>query len=325
MLSYIFMVIALLPLLTSAAPLWHEHYRQLTRRGSYTLNTSYEGDNFFDEFDFFSDPDPTQGLVTYQTRENAFSKGLASVQDSVAVLAVDSTSNLAVGANRDSVRVSSKAKFNSGLFIYDVASMPIGPTTWPALWSTAEDNWPNNGEIDIIEGVTESTTNRITMHTAPGCSLSTGQANTGTINEQELSCDASLNDNSGCPTEDNDTHSWGASFNSAGGGILAELWDPNVGIKIWRWQRDSVPADIMSKDPDPSTWGNPISFIPNGQSCNIADYFKEHMIIINITLCGSWAGATYSGTGTCQEAVAVASNYVDAQWKINSIRVYQPV
>ncbi|KIK50587.1 glycoside hydrolase family 16 protein [Collybiopsis luxurians FD-317 M1] len=326
--SYISLVLALflhLPLLSSAAPIWHEHYRQLTRRGSYTLSKSYEGDTFFDNMKFFSDTDPTHGFVDYQTKEEAMNKGLAKVEDGVVILAVDSTTTLDVGTNRSSVRVSSTDTYNGGLFIYDIAKMPVGPTTWPAIWSTAEANWPDNGEIDVIEGTTESTGNQITMHTGAGCTLTTGQAITGTTVDSELTCESGGSNNNGCPTKDPDTSSFGAGFNSAGGGVFAELWDPSVGIKVWRWSQGSVPEDITSKSPDPSSWGNPVSFIPNGQACGIADHFKDHNIIIGtyLPVCGDWAGATYSGTGTCQEAVAVASNYVDAQWKINSIRVYQ--
>ncbi|KAJ3759793.1 putative glycoside hydrolase family 16 protein [Lentinula raphanica] len=305
----------------SAAPLRYRRSKMLNRRTTYTLKDTYAGDTFFDDWDFFTDTDPTEGLVDYQSKEDATSKGLARVENGVAIIAVDSNSTLPSGTNRASVRISTKNTYNGGLFIYDVPFMPVGCGTWPAIWSTATQNWPNNGEIDMIEGVHESTQNQITMHTNAGCSLATGQAITGTVSG--TTCESSGSNNNGCPTMDTTKNSWGSDFNTAGGGVFAKLWD-DTGIKIWHFSRDNIPADITSKSPDPSTWGNPVSFLPSGDSCNVSDHFKDHTLIINITLCGQWAGATFSCGGTCQSAVMDPSNFVDAQWKINSIMVYQP-
>ncbi|KAJ3734995.1 putative glycoside hydrolase family 16 protein [Lentinula guzmanii] len=324
MFSFIYFGFALLlslPLFTSAAPLRERRSKMLNRRTTYTLSDTYAGDSFFDEWDFFTDPDPTEGNVDYQSKESATSMGLARVENGVAIIAVDSNSSLPLGTNRASVRISTQKTYNGGLFIYDVPFMPVGCGTWPAIWSTSTATWPDDGEIDMIEGVHESTQNQITMHTNAGCSLATGQAITGTVSG--TTCESSGSNNNGCATMDTTTNSWGPAFNTAGGGVFAKLWD-DTGIKIWHFSRDNIPADITSQNPDPSTWGNPVSFLPSGDSCSVADHFKDHSLIINITLCGQWAGATFSCGGTCQSAVMDPSNFVDAQWKINSIMVYQP-
>lgn len=53
---------------------------------------------------------------------------------------------------RQSIRLTSKKSYNSGLIILDLAHMPGGICgTWPAFWTLGPD-WPNHGEIDIIEG-----------------------------------------------------------------------------------------------------------------------------------------------------------------------------
>lgn len=57
--------------------------------------------------------------------------------------------------NRESVKLVSKGVYNQGLFIFDVASIPAVCGAWPALWMTGS-NWPQDGEIDIIEGVSFS-------------------------------------------------------------------------------------------------------------------------------------------------------------------------
>ena len=75
------------------------------------------------------------------------------------------------GRGRPSVRIETKARYNSGLFIYDIDHMPTGPGSWPAFWAYG-GNWPNNGEIDILEGVNENTFNYMALHTRQGCSMS---------------------------------------------------------------------------------------------------------------------------------------------------------
>lgn len=70
----------------------------------------------------------------------------------------------------NSVRLEGKRRFNRGLFIMDLWHMPTGCGTWPAFWLTDENNWPLNGEIDILEGVNYQTTAKTALHTTQGCS-----------------------------------------------------------------------------------------------------------------------------------------------------------
>jgi hypothetical protein len=46
-------------------------------RATYNLQTDYTGAKFFDGFDFFTDPDPTDGTVTFLDEVAANSTGLA--------------------------------------------------------------------------------------------------------------------------------------------------------------------------------------------------------------------------------------------------------
>jgi hypothetical protein len=125
---------------------------------------------------FFTGSDPTNGQVKYLSRAEAQKKGLAYVQgDNRAVLRVDSWTNLPLRAPRDScvvplklaevptglmpssffyhsVRIVSMKTFHHGLVIADFDHMPFGCSVWPSFWSTGP-NWPNGGEIDIVEGV----------------------------------------------------------------------------------------------------------------------------------------------------------------------------
>merc|ERR1719401_2828702 len=52
--------------------------------------------------------------------------------------------------------------------------------------------------------------------------------------------------NSGCGIRNNDPNSMGEGFNAKKGGVLALVWDPETGLKVWNWERPNVPADIRS-------------------------------------------------------------------------------
>ena len=52
----------------------------------------------------------------------------------------------------------------------DAYHMSTGCSTWPAWWSY-NLNWPYNGEIDIIEGIHQSTRNKLSIHTGQGCRI----------------------------------------------------------------------------------------------------------------------------------------------------------
>ncbi|KAG6856561.1 hypothetical protein H0H87_003243 [Tephrocybe sp. NHM501043] len=269
----------------------------------------YEGEKFLDgSWDFFNSDDPTHGLVNYQNAEAAKAKGLAVVKDGQLILSVDDHTELPPGAKRDSVRISSKNKYNGGLFIADFAAMPVGCSVWPAWWSVGPD-WPAGGEIDILEGVHgTSTTNQYTLHTGAGCSADPGAKTTGSA--LGATCESSGNNNAGCAYRDSDARSYGQAFNDANGGVYAYLWDKD-GIKIWFFSNADIPEDIKSGNPNPSSWSTPAANFPTA-SCDTSQHFHDHALTIDTTLCGDWAGAVYKDSGcpgTCQDAVADPKNF----------------
>lgn len=155
----------------------------------------------------------------------------------------------------------------------------------------------------------------MTLHTGPNCVLnespiagSSAAAFLG--NPLSTNCASSPGNNDGCGIGDSDTSSYGQGFNDNGGGVYARLWD-STGIKIWFYPRHSIPQDITSGNPDPSSWSTPAAFwSTNG--CDVASHFYDHSLVIDTTLCGDWAGNVYGNSGcpgTCAEAVADASNF----------------
>lgn len=92
---------------------------------------------------------------------------------------------------------------------------------------------------------------------------------------------------------------------------MAWQWDDD-GIVVWWFPRSKIPQDIIDYQPDPSTWPEPVASFPNTSECDVADEFFDHHLIINIALCGDWAGEAYSSSGcpgTCAEAVADPQNF----------------
>lgn len=128
----------------------------------YTLKAKYDSTNFFSQFSFFTGGDPTHGYVNYLSQSAAQSAGLINTNGGQVYMGVDyATLNPSNG--RGSVRLSSNTAYTHGVFIADIAHMPAAICgTWPAFWLVGP-NWPANGEIDIIEGVSQQTTDSITL------------------------------------------------------------------------------------------------------------------------------------------------------------------
>lgn len=149
-----------------------------TVSASYNLVDHHEGSTFFDGWDFFTGQDPTWGFVNYVDKNTAQNTGLISTTDSQAYMGVDYNTVLDPnGVGRNSVRISSQKSYNNGLFIADIYKMPGNPGgnaaggicgVWPAFWLLGPD-WPNNGEIDIIEGINSAVDNTFVAHTSQGC------------------------------------------------------------------------------------------------------------------------------------------------------------
>jgi len=298
---------------------------------TFTLTDLYQGKTFFDGWDFFSAPDPTHGNVNFLNDKDAFSSGLALVQDdNTTVLAVDDTTVLPVGANRNSLRITSKKSYTGGLFIADFFAMPHGCSVWPAWWSVGP-NWPNQGEIDVVEGVNNQATNQMTLHTSEGCNLDRQtspdpklQVNIATTGQILSSQCAFINgNNDGCAFSDTNTTSHGKGFNLIAGGVFAHLWEDDS-IKVWHFPRGEIPPDIDAKNPNPSSWPTPAAVFTSA-SCDIKDRFSDHQLVIDTTICGDFAGSQYPNSGcpgTCAQAVADPKNFTFAKWKINYIAVY---
>lgn len=249
-----------------------------TPSSSYGLVDAYDSTNFFDDFNFFTGADPTNGFVDYQGQSAANQSGLAGYVNGAVYLGVDhKTMNPAGG--RDSVRVTSNKPYTHGLFIADIAHMPGNACgSWPAFW-TYGPNWPNSGEIDIIEGVNMQTANSVTLHTSAGCTLD----GSGSLASSVLAS-TDCTGNTGCSFKTADPLSYGTGFNTAGGGVYAMEWTSSA-VAVYFFPRANIPSDIQSSKPDPTSWGTPVARF-SGSGCDLDSHFMQNYIVFDITFCG---------------------------------------
>jgi len=297
---------------------------------AYTLSEAYTPSNFFSEFTFFNDNDPNYGFVKYQSKEDALSLGIAKTLDDrvrFGVLAEDTTSD-----GRPSVRLESKKSYNKGLFIADFAHFPATACgAWPAYWMVGP-KWPKDGEIDMYEGWNMNTRNMIVAHTDSPDNTGVCTANpldfSAELNSKATDCwyaAPSQSSNAGCQASENN-----GLWANPNGGVYATEWTEDS-IKIWSWDHDSVPFDILDGTPDPSSWGTPSFAL--GSTCDVASNFKDMRLILNINLCGDAAGNDYlwgldckkaTKTDTCKEYVANNPEaFANTYFEVRSIKVYQ--
>jgi hypothetical protein len=100
------------------------------------------------------------------------------------------------------------------------------------------------------------------------------------------------------------------------------------GIRTWFFSRSSIPSDVQTT-PDPSSWGTALADYPN-TDCSISDHFRNMSIIVNIDLCGDWAGAPsvyntkYGCPGSCTDFVAAnPTAFEQAYFEFSYFKVFQ--
>ncbi|KAF2094165.1 hypothetical protein NA57DRAFT_47000 [Rhizodiscina lignyota] len=314
----------------------------LVNAGHYSLTQDYSGAKFFEGFNFSTIPDPTQGFVTYIDQSAANSTGLAGMltvngsETGAVYLGVDSTTKLSTsGPGRNSHRAQTNQTWNHALVIADISHTPGGICgTWPAFWMLGTSSeWPNAGEIDIIEGVNSQNFNAMTLHTNAGVEV---QNNTNLFKGTLTTSDCNVADpnqptNQGCNIADSpNADSFGKVFNANGGGVFATEWTSDF-IKIWFFNRTHIPANVLSSSPSPSSsWGTPNALFQPANN-TIDSHFSDLQLIFDTTMCGQWAGQAWTTDAECSKLAPTCDQYVaenpaafkDAYWAINSLKVFQ--
>jgi hypothetical protein len=272
-------------------------------------------EKFWDAFDFFAGPDPTQGHVKFVDTTTANSSSLAgqiiTKYGPAIYMGVDFKS--AAPQGRQSIRLTSKKTHTHALWITDILHAPSVPGGWPAYWLLGQGaEWPLAGEVDIFEQVNNASSNKMTLHTKPGLAISddlSGMATGSKIATKNCDVNAAGQDkNVGCGIG-MPAGTFGDAFNQNDGGVFATEVT-STGIKSWFFPRNALPQGVDFNDPQSTeNWPKP-NALWTAKDVNFDDYFKNLQMIWDITFCGDWAGAVWESSGytalapTCKEFVA---------------------
>ncbi|GJE99867.1 glycoside hydrolase family 16 protein [Phanerochaete sordida] len=295
----------------------------------FNLTKEYSGSSFFDDWDYYGAYDAsTYGAEVYVTKAQAGS--LTSVSPAGhALIRLDNTTDVPYPGKRNSVRLTTQQWFGVGtLWVVDAIHIPFGCSVWPAIW-TSGANWPNNGEIDIIEGVNQVAWNQMSIHAAQGCTVPPSPKQSGNLTEGDCSQGV------GCVVEENTPNSYGKAFADNGGGVWAAQYD-STGIFIWFWPRNKLPANLQTPSDtlDISSWGTPSAAYAS-PTCNITEFFGGQQMIIDIALCGEGADSPGVYAQTCGDTQTNAcyldnvinngsAAYADAYFELAAIRAFSP-
>ncbi|KIY42968.1 glycoside hydrolase family 16 protein, partial [Fistulina hepatica ATCC 64428] len=282
----------------------------------WTIQSSLTGEDFINFFNFDSGQSDNDGVANYV---DGVTEGLVYTNsDGQVVIAVDTTEYVSL---RNSVRMVSATTFNpstSSLFIFDVEQIPAVCGVWPAIWFTGTD-WPADGEIDVVEGVNEYTQNIFSIHTGDDCTMDTSLlTDAALVDAGETDCNAYVSDTA-CGAMSNSTASYGVGSNSAGGSVYA-LQLTSAGLEMYWWTKDSVPADITSGLPTPSTWGSPAVEVLS-DTCDTDSHFIDLMMIVNTNLGGTFPEGVWStdDAGGQDTSCATLTSYSDAASYIQNV------
>ncbi|TBU31749.1 concanavalin A-like lectin/glucanase domain-containing protein [Dichomitus squalens] len=305
----------------SAIPLASALFTAAPTLAAYNLIKEYQGSNFFSGWEFYGNYDNlTNGDVTYLDQANATASKLAYVNDAGnAIIKVDDTSFVPWNDKRNSIRIETYDYFPVGtVLLFDAVHLPYGCSVWPSFW-TKGPNWPAGGEIDVLEGVNLMTANQMALHTSSGCTVDGTDCSSG----------------AGCTVMEKKDSSYGQAFAAAGGGVWATQLD-TTGINIWFWSRNDIPDSVKSatNTVDPTSWGTPSASYPSGSSCDISQFFTPQQLVLDISLCGDWAGLANVYGQTCGtqgqvnstscylENVINNGNYSSAYFEISYIKAF---
>lgn len=138
--------------------------------GQYQLVECQEGESFFDHYTFYDGADSigSAGFNVYVGEKRAKELKIIGLDEDNHVLMKSAPTHK---GPRESIRLEGKNRYDRGLFILDLLHMPAGAGVWPAWWLTDETNWPDNGEIDIVEGINNQTRAKTALHTSAQCSM----------------------------------------------------------------------------------------------------------------------------------------------------------
>jgi hypothetical protein len=263
----------------------------------YSLAFKAQGSSFFEGFTFMT-VDDTHGAQQYLNKEEAIQAGVAAANETGATLrtgkVIPSTAPNAP-FKRQSVMLHSNMAWSPSegfVVVMKYNHVPWGAGIWPAFWLMNSDVlWPHGGEFDIMEYANDEP-GKITFHTNKNCMLD-GAKLAHCMSGKPIGGSGPHNCNTnyfqgllGCrPQQVQRTGEW----YSKNPGVLAAAWDES-GVTVYHIPNDKIPDDLANEAPKPETWSDfVLAHLPfNKETCQ--DVAKPQEIVLNIALCGDWAG-----------------------------------
>lgn len=283
----------------------------------YTLAWAAQGRNFFDAFDFLT-ADYNHGAALYLPRDEALSAGVAEAHDTHAILRTGRRAGTDSWPKRESVKVQTTRSWKYFLMLMRYSHLPFGCSVWPALWTHASGiSWPNGGELDVLEYANDG---------PQQTSFHTGESNRCKLDPQVVNSCKPMPDTNGmgydCVTEypgklgcaPNSLPLMPGEVWSREGGIVAVQWTSSF-VKVFRIPDSELPSDALGDAPMPDQWDQwLISYYPfagseaksPGSCPNPEDVMAPQHLVMNINMCGDWAGKIWDSSGTCVNHVGPA-------------------
>jgi len=262
---------------------------------SYDLRWKAEGKTFFDDWQFLTLSE-THGAEYYLNKTDAFQAGVVYASDHGAIVRVG---DQIMPFKRRSIMLHSAQAWRPDqgfLVAMKYRHMPYGAGIWPAFWLTNTDIlWPQGGELDILEYANDAG-NKVSFHTNQNCSLSRRKLEECMSGRENVDNDAKL----GCYTNytSNELGCWSQQVRRTGKwfaenpGVIAVAWDAS-GVSVFQIPEAEIPIDLRSNTPRPNSWSKwLIAFLPF-EPASCIDIAKPQEIVLNIALCGDWAGGAW--------------------------------
>lgn len=275
----------------------------------YSLDWKAEGHTFFDDLVFQGGHGATGGAANYAgSKADALSHGTISTTAHHAYMMVGKAFNTAAGPRRNSVKVQTRKAWKHFLGVLRYKHVPFGLGIWPAFWMNGPlGTWPNGGELDVLE---------YASHDGQKVSMHTGAHNHCQLSPGEVTKCGEMPDSNGmgynCYTNYG-TKNLGCGPTTFAGQRPPEYWSSNPGamaiewtdrfIKVFYFDEANIPEDLDVDFPRPESWDEKwvIAYFPfaasnekhPGSCPNPADVLMKQNIIMNIELCGDWAGGKW--------------------------------
>lgn len=293
-----------------------------------------KGKRFFESFDFLTH-DSNHGAAQYLDRDRARRAGIVETHKDYAIIRTGARAGNDRWPKRESAKIQTKKNWQYFLMTFRYSAVPHGCGLWPALWThAAQAKWPHGGELDVLEYANDGQ-QQTSLHTAASnkCKLdgdavySCGVAMPD-INGMGYDCETMYPNKMGCAP--NKLPLLPGEAWSREGGLVAVQWTEAF-LKVWHIPKSEIPDGAESDAPDPNNWDSwLVSYYPfrkseervPGSCPDPHNVLSPQHIVLNINMCGDWAGKIWNTSGSCVNVKG--PSYPDQCRAVDPLLEYDP-